>query len=261
MIPTRQSGATKSNPKLQRKPRRKKKETNSEWVSRVLADTNLAGWVLLLGGTSLTDFRIRVAQSHTRQDMLPSFWSHVAIFGSKSGRSKSDAVDWNLYEVFLDPSGGFGAVPENNGVQEGKLSQYGDPKRFPNIACINFSIDYKTLNEAVSTFRRQRSLVDIGFLIVEWLAFVWGVGEYGNPLLKGVGVPSAAFVESVFAGADLELTPGLSTRSSCPEAIWQSAKWWHEFYKSEAIRTIAPEGVYVTDQEAAAVVEEPNKKT
>jgi hypothetical protein len=174
----------------------------------------------------------------------------VALFGAKSG-----ARDWKLYEVQLNPTEGFGNVPNENGVQEGKLSNYDDPVRFPNIACINFFIRHKTINEEVNKFRRLRSLIDIGSLIVQWLAFVWGVGEYGNPLLKGAGVPSAAFVEGVFAGAGVELTPGLSTRSSCPEAIWQSAKWWHEFYKSKAERTKMPKGFYATGQKAAAVLE------
>ncbi|MCI0530230.1 MAG: hypothetical protein L0Y56_22530 [Nitrospira sp.] len=242
MIPTRQADVKKYNPEFREEKRLNKKETNREWVSRVLANTNLEGWVLLLGGTSLTDFRIRVAQSQVRHDLTPSHWSHAAIFGSKSG-----AKDWNLYEVWLNPRGGFGDIPRENGVQRGKLSQYNNPESFPNIACINFSIDYKTLDKAVNKFRGQRGLIDIGSLIVQWLAFAWGVGEQGNPLLKGIGIPSAAFVEGVFAGVGIELTPGLSTRSSCPEAIWQSARWWYEFYKSEAISKGTPTGCYVTE--------------
>ena len=162
MIPTRQSSATKSNPNLQEKKRRLEKETNTEWVSRVTANPNLEGQVLLLGGTALQDFRIRVAQSHVRQDLLPSFWSHVALFGAKSG-----ARDWILYEVQLNPNNGFGNVPKENGVQEGKLSKYDDPERFPNIACIDFFIKSKTIDEEVSKFRKQRSLIDIGALIVQ----------------------------------------------------------------------------------------------
>jgi hypothetical protein len=34
--------------------------------------------------------------------------------------------------------------------------------------------------------------------------------------------------------AGFELTPGLSSASSCPEAIWQSAKWWTYYYESAA---------------------------
>jgi hypothetical protein len=69
-------------------------------------------------------------------------------------------------------------------------------------------------------------------LIVSWLSFVWGVGKTGNPLLEGIGMPSAAMIETVINAAGFELTPGLASSSSCPEAIWQSAKWWHNYYET-----------------------------
>jgi hypothetical protein len=40
-------------------------------------------------------------------------------------------------------------------------------------------------------------------------------------------------LEVVFGAAGFDLTPGLESRSSCPEAIWQAAKWWHEYYTRE----------------------------
>ena len=261
MIATRQSGARKENTKL-KEQRRRPRQTNSQWLAAAVKQGDGAGRVLLLGGNSLTDFRIRIAQSHARQDMLPSFWSHAAILKGKAGEG-----DWDLYEVSLDPPGGFGIVPKNNGVQEGKLSRYDDSKRFPNIAYIHLSVKPEALREnvtsfadavekAVDTFRRQRSVIDASSCLIEWLAFVWGTGGKANPLLKEVGVPSAVFVESVFAIAGLELTPGIASQSSCPEAIWQSAKWWHAFYESgAAISDRAPEGKYCIDQPAAAVIE------
>jgi hypothetical protein len=59
--------------------------------------------------------------------------------------------------------------------------------------------------------------------------------------------------------AGIELTPGLSSSASCPEAIWQAAKYWHNFYK-EAAQTAhddnaaqqVPEGKYTIRQKAAA---------
>ena len=62
-----------------------------------------------------------------------------------------------------------------------------------------------------------------------------------------------------------ELTPGLASRSSCPEAIWQAAKWWQEFYEKTTVTDDAvppesrkyegmtPEGYFVVRQRAAAI--------
>jgi hypothetical protein len=46
--------------------------------------------------------------------------------------------------------------------------------------------------------------------------------------------PSAAFVEAAHSLAGIELTPGLSSSASCPEAVWQAVKWWHEYYAGVA---------------------------
>ena len=262
MIATRQSGATAKNDRVTEHERRTAKQRNRPWLAEALPDRDLAGWVLLLGGTSVVDFRLRVAQSHARQDLLPSFWSHAAILRGRAGED-----DWDLAEVSLDPPRGFGFVPRRNGVQDGRLSHYDDPKRYPNIACLQFPVKeaaYRpehasfadALATAVATFQTQRSALDVGALLVDWLGFAWGSGDKGNPLLKGVGVPGAAFVEAAFSIAGVELTPGLSSQSSCPEAIWQAAVWWHAFYKSDAAVTAeAAEGRYCVSQPAAAALD------
>lgn len=67
-----------------------------------------------------------------------------------------------------------------------------------------------------------------------WLAYVWGAGRAANPLLDSQGIPSAAMVELVLGGAGYDLTPGLESRASCPEAIWQAARWWHSYYEDVA---------------------------
>lgn len=259
MIVTKSSVATSPNPKLQ-PLRRARGQGNTSWIGAALKGDDPTGVLLFFGGTGLTDFRLRVAQSHVRQDMLPSFWSHVAIVRRASGRG-----DWDLYEVSLEPRPGFRAVPGNNGVQEGKASPYDDPDRFPNIACVKIPIasgqrgkrsPAAALDGSVRAFKRQRNLADVPSLILEWLGFVWGAGTRGNPLLRNLGIPSAVLVESVFAIAGIELTPGLESQSSCPEAIWQAAKWWHEFYESGASGqsgTVA--GRYFIGQPAAAALE------
>jgi len=261
MIANRPSNAVAPNPELSEQPRTAS-ESNSAWLARALGSQDSSGTIVLIGGVSLTEFRIRVAQSHARQDLLPSFWSYAALI-----RGNRQRGGWDLYEVSLEPPAGFGFVPANNGVQQSSFSHYDDPARYPNIACIRFTVPAQAVAErassfpqalesAVATFRKQRSLVDLTALLIEWLGFVWGAGDKGNPLLKGLGVPSAVFLESVFAIAGVELTPGLASQSSCPETIWQAAKWWHEFYESEAALTqSAPQGSYFIGQPSAAVVE------
>ena len=67
----------------------------------------------------------------------------------------------------------------------------------------------------------------------------WKIAEYldrkypDNPLFDGYGMPSAAFIEALCAANGYDLTPGLESRASCPEAIWQAARWWHEFQKDQ----------------------------
>ena len=245
MIPNRHSDGSE-NPDL-RRARRTAGETANGWVTRNVIEEhapNLVGSILLIGGRDLMDFRLRVAQSHVRHDMQPSHWSHAALV-SGAGAGQGDI---ELLEVALVPDGGFGDVPSNNGIQQGKLSAYDDARRFPNIAWLDFGWDehrVTTVAEARDRFRMERHIVDIPALIVEWLGFVWGVGAAGNPLLNDRGMPSAAGVEGICGLADMELTPGLSSMASCPEAIWQAAKWWRGFYEADGTGTIqVPKGVY-----------------
>jgi hypothetical protein len=71
------------------------------------------------------------------------------------------------------------------------------------------------------------------------------------------------------------MTPGVASAGSCPEAIWQSAIWGHEYYEKTAgafpeepshehekeeqtklPTPIVPTGAYLIRQPAAAVVDE-----
>lgn len=253
MIPMRQSRSREPNPHLCQTPRHAG-ETNRQWLARVAGPEarSLAGQILLLGGTGLTDFRLRVAQSHARHDLTPSLWSHVALIAGSSGSHEAEQ-DWLLHEVSLEPPAGFGAVPRNNGVQDGCLSHYDDPVRYPNIALICFlDLPPEALADAVERFRRERHLVDVAALLVEWLGFVWGAGTQGNPLLREAGVPAAALVEGVYARLGIDLTPGSSSRASSPEAIWQAARWWHDFYEMGATQASVPRGHYCLSQPEAA---------
>lgn len=247
MLAIRRSPAAAPNDRLTEAPAREG-ESNRQWLARVGA----AEGILLLGGNSLAHFRIRVAQSHVRSDFVPSFWSLVGILEG----------DRTFVSVPLDLIGSASEVPRRNGVQRCVLADYDDPAHFPNIAVLQFTRDAQPIKDNIERITEQRNVVDLPRLMVSWLAYIWGTGRSGNPLLEGEGLPSAAFVETVYGLSRLELTPGLASASSCPEAIWQSAKWWHQFYEgrtttgddAHAVATI-PTGNFTIRQPAAAVVE------
>lgn len=221
-------------------------ETNIAWLQRAAKEgVSLEGSLLLLGGTTMADFRVRISQSHLRFDLTPSYWSLVAVLSGKD----------TVYTVPLEIKDEISEIPRLNAVQETELSAYDDPERFPNIAVIQLTDTPERVLKYTEAMKLQRGLVDLPALVLSWLAFVWCVGKKGNPLLEGDGLPSAVFAESLFGLAGIELTPGLATASTCPEAMWQAAKWWASFY--EDTRTIAspshaqvivPKGCFVLRQ-------------
>lgn len=253
MIAIQQSTATSSNTSLT-ETAAKPNETNTAWLERVGATDG----VLLIGGAGLSHFRIRVAQSHARADLSPSCWSLVGILIDNK----------RFLSVPLELCGDASEIAKGNGVQTCNMADYDDPVRFPNIAIIRFTIDL----EMISTNARliggdpernkpaQRSIVDLPSLILPWLSYIWVAGKASNPLADGMGLPSAVFVETVYGMAGIELTPGLASATSCPEAIWQAAKYWHDFYEKaseaahheDAAQQI-PTGYYTQRQSAAAV--------
>jgi hypothetical protein len=211
------------------------------------AETDL----LLIGGTGPVDFRLRVAQSHARDDLLPSAFSHAAILLP----APKSAARRKLWEIPLSGGAESAYPPATNGVVETELERYDDPVVYPNIALLRVPVPGAAITTAVERFRRQRTVLDALELMLAWWAFGWGVGRAGNPLLDELGIPSAAFVEYAFSAAGYDLVPGFPSRSSCPEAIWQAARWWYDHPRmmspelSQQTRELPPiAGVYDAEQ-------------
>ncbi len=223
------STAKELNPQFVREPRRGN-ENNETWFRRHLE--TLAGedgakgmsYLVLIGGKKQSYFHTRVAQGHMRNDMTPSHWSHVALLQG-SGPTEKGA----LWEISLEPAEGFGYPPSDNAVEEAHLSNYSSKNMYPNIAVMRIPVKLSDMKKTILQFKRQRVDLDCVELLVLWLGYVWGVGRAANPLFDGYGLPSAAFIEALCSANGYDLTPGLESRASCPEAIWQAARWWHEF--------------------------------
>jgi hypothetical protein len=215
-----------------------------------LESTGYRDGVLLLGGTSIVDFRLRVAQSELRHDLLPSFWSTCGLLmdGKLLMTARIDAISNSSARV------------ERNGLEAVALDAgagYGNPTLYPNIAILQFTQDHIAIKEHVARIGQERNIVDLLSQVVAWLGYCWAVGNGGNPLLQGHGIPSATLLERAHGLAGIDLSPGLPSASSCPEAIWQAARWWYKAYDpvepaDPQVRAFKPRGAYLIRQPAAA---------
>jgi hypothetical protein len=236
-VMTRRSKAILRNGALVKQPRLAN-EDNLAWLARA-ARESLGGpvgersLVLLLGGDDALSFRLRAAQSHVRSDLSPSKWS-LALFvpGLENNIANSETLGVSLAPQDWYPPHGF--APPSNAIQHGKLARYKARKFFPNIALLALPVNSALIHKSINQLKNERSALDLPMLVLKWLQYCWGVGVPASPLGDGFGMPSAALLEAAFAANGFDLTPGLESRSSCPEAIWQSASWWHEYYATRA---------------------------
>ena len=250
MLRARHSNPGKKNGAVTIMPRRQG-ESNKAWLERAGSDLGSdTPKVILMGGTSVADFRLRVAQSHSRRDMKPSFWSHAGVLLPGRGKQK-----WQLWHVPLEVPRGLGEVPSRNGVERASLTYCSSQDRWPNLALLEFGgVVGKEVSAQAKRMRQERLSIDLVTPLVQWLAFVWGASGAVNPLLVGTAMPSASYVEAIYASLDVDLAPGMADRTHCPEAFWQSAKWWSNYYGSEDPEA-GPRGRFVIGQGAAAVVD------
>ena len=244
MIPIRESPANAPNKDLEHRPP-DEGEGNSAWFGRA----PIQDGIVLLGGSSLVDFRVRFAQSGLRSDLTPSYWSTCGLIRS----------DGSLLTVPLQPAD-VSEVPRSNAVRAMSIDDFDDPEVWPNIAVLRFVENTDAIDTYAQRVAERRTIVDLPALLVRLLAYVWATDEAENPLTAGRGVPSGAFVEAAYSLAGIDLTPGLASTASCPEAIWQAVKWWREFYAgvvklgaAKEVRPLVPAGVYGLRQRSAAV--------
>ena len=193
---------------------------------------------MLAGGRDQIGFRLRVAQAHLRHDMTPSHgrtpccWARSA---RTSGACRPTRCRWSHRP-------GSASRPPPTRCRSASFRTYADPDRYPNIALLRLPVDATTWQRATTRdeisvlerFEKQRSVLDVTELVLHWLGFLWGVGRSANPLLEGYGVPTTAAIETILAAVGYDITPALESRASCPEAIWQAAKWWHPYFLAQS---------------------------
>lgn len=246
MVPVARSTAKVTNPEFTEFARQPG-EGNLDWGNRAARhvgqfDPSMWSYLVLLGASDTLGFRLRLAQSHLRPDMLPSYWSEALLVDLNG----ADLKKAKAIHVPLTQPGAPGYPPFENGVVKVPLLGFDDPTRYPNIAIAALPIPQVKLRAQIQRFRRSRPMLDALEHVLRWLSFSWGVAGTGNPLHESFGLPSACMIEMVCAAEGYELTPGLESRASCPEAIWASLRHWHEYYAEIGEKRI-PRGRYSTE--------------
>ncbi|MBL8695561.1 MAG: hypothetical protein JNJ88_15825 [Planctomycetes bacterium] len=233
MLNIQRSTSRSGNTELKREPRGRHRN-NLAWMEAHLADQRRSETMLLLvGGCDATGFRLRVAQSHARRDLSPSVWSHAALIANPQ-RLATGVADLELFDVPLEENVTLQFPPKTNGVQKRTLGAFRDGSVYPNIALIQIPLAWAEVEKAIGRFRATRSAADVPELMLRWFSFLWGVARAGNPLHDGAGIPSAVFADAVLSACGLDLSPGLASRGTCPEALWQSVRFWQDYYKDRA---------------------------
>ena len=189
----------------------------------------------LVGSRDFPGYTLRTAQSVLRWDLRPSLWSHAFLISGKATNAGS-LKRLPILQVTLHTRNGEFPRPERNGVHTDALACYDNPKVDANVALLAVRMEEK---EAAHLIKRAKdgNLDRVRYNLWEtlgmWQGYLWAQGARPNPLREGVPVASSSFVEYVYEGIHLDLTPGASSRNSAPEHLWNAALWWHDAYKSQ----------------------------
>lgn len=240
MFVQRLSMQARRNPALEDVSQTRPKGGNAALVKAARIDTG----VLLLGGTAVPHFRLRVAQGALRGDLLPSYWSLAAVLLDGE----------HVFSIPIDCTDGRASVPETNAIQLFDPARFDDTDRYPNVALIAFPGDAAALREAIARLQLQRTQHGFPDALWHWLGHAWGVQGADSPIARGIGLPCARFVAQAYAAIGIELLPGVAMGGACPEALWNSALWWSQTYRDEAGEALPVRGIYRVLQPAAAAL-------
>jgi hypothetical protein len=225
-----------------------KREANLDWLKRSydsFALENVDGWsfIVLAGGKDVASFRIRVAQSHLRGDMLPSFWSECALLKI----SNSDFTSASFYNLPLFQPANATYAPTRNGLVELPFNKLPTQKDFPNLALLALPVAQEKILQSLAEYQKSRVSYDAVENILPWLAFVWGAGNATNPLMQHIGFPSAMMLNQMFSANGFDLAPGVSANLSAPETFWSGVKHWQDYYSKTQENGLQPKMRYIVD--------------
>lgn len=210
---------------------RGRNETNKAWLARALqsfALTDMSAWsfIMLTGGKDVMSFRLRVAQSHLRRDMLPSFWSDCLLLRL----NPADLAGSDLFGLPLLQPASARYAPYRNGLVSTPVKALPSARVWPNLALLAVPVPQQQVLQSLQAFEKSRISYDAVENILPWLAFVWGAGKAANPLMQQCGFPAAMMLNQLYAEHGYDLAPGVSASLSSPETFWSGVKNWQDYY-------------------------------
>lgn len=227
---------------------RKNRESNLQWLPRAyeslaLDDASQWSFIVLAGGKDVASFRLRVAQSHLRGDMLPSYWSDCALLNVELG----DFAQASFFNLPLFQPANASYAPARNGLIELPLKQLPSQKDFPNLALLAVPVPQTQILQSLAEYQKARVSYDAVENILPWLAFIWGAGNATNPLMQQIGFPSAMMLNQLFSANGFDLAPGVNANLSAPETFWSGAKHWQDYYSKTQENGLRPKMRFVID--------------
>lgn len=230
------------------KMERIRREPNLDWLKRAydsFALDNIAGWsfIVLAGGKDVASFRIRIAQSHLRSDMLPSFWSECALFKIHN----DDFTNAGFFNLPLFQPANATYAPTRNGLVELPFNKLPTQKEYPNLALLAIPVPQEQILQSLAEYQKSRVSYDAVENILPWLAFVWGAGNATNPLMQQIGFPSAMMLSQIYSANGFDLAPGVNANLSAPETFWSGVKHWQDYYSKTQENGLQPKMRFVVD--------------
>jgi hypothetical protein len=202
-------------------------------VSAALKGQPPQAMVLLVGGSDWRSLGLRHAQATLRFDRRPSAWSHAALILDWDGDNvaRSSGV-----EASLDPEQPQLHVPERDGVTAFSLRRYFDALHYPNVCLAAFTppagpegeSGLARISEAARNPQRDGIRFPVWDAFGAWHHYLYQPYKCRNPLLDGLGVPSALLCEAALEAAGVPAAPGATEIQIAPEHLWATFKHWHD---------------------------------
>jgi hypothetical protein len=172
------------------------------------------GRIGLVGGVTLIEKAIQMAERHLDEQKRWSLWSHAMLFEG----ARADGHHW-IIESDLD-------IHHKHirlGVQENRVAKYHDEKAFPNLAILDFHL----ADAQVAALLREALEIVANHATYSLRELVGTAVALHNPWFRSrknllackTSMYCSGFVQYIFGKAGIELAPGVHPSHGSPEDI------------------------------------------